>query len=182
MAVSIGVYTKDEFLWQKIYLALRERAIVTRAEKSDAAEKYDLLLYDEGVVLSVNSRRIGRDPDADITLPIALSALTALVDTADVAASNILRLGTRSVYLREKRIALTEVEFSLFKALYDANGEFVSREKLLDEVWGSECDGGILNVYIHYLREKLEDGEKIIISSRKFGYKIDDRYFGRVKS
>jgi DNA-binding response OmpR family regulator len=34
----------------------------------------------------------------------------------------------------------------------------------------------VLNVYVHYLREKLEDGKKIIISSRKLGYKIDERY------
>ena len=34
-----------------------------------------------------------------------------------------------------------------------------------------------MNVYIHYLREKLEaDGEKIILSSRSHGYKIDEKY------
>ena len=42
---------------------------------------------------------------------------------------------------------------------------------------GDDADGGILNVYVHYLREKLEKrGEKIIISSRKSGYKIDEKY------
>ena len=37
-----------------------------------------------------------------------------------------------------------------------------------------------MNVYVHYLREKLEyNGEKVIISSRKNGYKIDERFFPR---
>ena len=45
------------------------------------------------------------------------------------------------------------------------------------DVWGDECEGGVLNVYIHYLREKLEtEGEKIIFSTRKMGYKIDKKY------
>ena len=44
-------------------------------------------------------------------------------------------------------------------------------------VWGDGADGGVLNVYIHYLREKLEaGGEKIILSSRKQGYKIVEKY------
>jgi DNA-binding response OmpR family regulator len=179
MAVSIGVCTRDEFLWQKIYLALRDRAIITRTARGDMGEEYDVLLYDEGKSTLPNARRIGRDPDADIALPLSLADLDSLVDAGTEA--SVLRIGTRAVYLREKKIALTEVEFALFKALYDAHGEFVSREALLNGVWDGECDSGILNVYVHYLREKLEDGEKIILSSRKFGYRIDERYFSDAK-
>ena len=37
----------------------------------------------------------------------------------------------------------------------------------------------MINVYIHYLREKLElCGEKIIIASREAGYRIDKRFLG----
>ena len=44
------------------------------------------------------------------------------------------------------------------------------------------ADEKTVNVYIHYLREKLESGgEKIIISSRNMGYKIDSKYLGEVK-
>ncbi len=179
MAVSIGVYTRDDFLWQKIYLALRERAIVARADGLEAANEYDVFLYDEGQTSHPHARRIGTDDEADINLPLAFTALEGIImDTVASDASAVLRPGTRSVYLRERQIPLTEVEFSLFKVLYDAGGEFVSREALLERVWGGECDGGILNVYVHYLREKLEDGEKIILSSRKSGYKIDARYLG----
>ena len=81
--------------------------------------------------------------------------------------------------LRGEVIKLTEVEHALFLALMKRGGEFASREDILREVWGSEADEGIINVYVHYLREKLEkSGEKIIVSSRKLGYKIDGKYLG----
>ena len=37
-------------------------------------------------------------------------------------------------------------------------------------------------MYVHYLREKLERGEKIIISSRNHGYKIDAKYLSEVEN
>ena len=63
-----------------------------------------------------------------------------------------------------------------------ANGEFVSREEILSQVWNGDADCGIINVYIHYLREKIEHGEKIILSSRKQGYCIDEKYLGGGKN
>ena len=56
----------------------------------------------------------------------------------------------------------------------------LSREEILNAVWNNEADSGVINVYIHYLREKLElDGEKIILSSRKLGYAIDERFINK---
>ena len=79
----------------------------------------------------------------------------------------------------EKKISLTEVEGKLLVELLKAE-EFVSRNSLLKSVWGANNDSGVINVYIHYLREKLEkSGEKIIISSRKYGYKISEKYKGQ---
>lgn len=85
----------------------------------------------------------------------------------------------RVARLDAKTIKLTEVEGRLLRLLVDGGGEFVSREELAKKVWGENADGGVLNVYIHYLREKLEaGGEKIILSSRKGGYRIDERFLG----
>lgn len=82
----------------------------------------------------------------------------------------------RCVILRGNKIKLTDVEYRLLDALMIADG-FVSRRSLMRKVWSDECDSGVLNVYVHYLREKLEvGGEKIIISSRREGYRIDRRY------
>ena len=50
-------------------------------------------------------------------------------------------------------------------------------EELHGKVFGENNTPGLLNVYIHYLREKIEgEDEKIILSSRKQGYKINERY------
>jgi DNA-binding response OmpR family regulator len=89
----------------------------------------------------------------------------------------ILTKDTRTVQLGDRSVKLTEVEFRLLSVLASAGaGEYVSRERLIREVWGEGVDGGVVNVYIHYLREKLEkDGERIIISSRREGYKINER-------
>ena len=46
-----------------------------------------------------------------------------------------------------------------------------------EHVWHGDADGGIVNVYIHYLREKLEDcGERVIIASRGRGYSLSEKY------
>ena len=61
--------------------------------------------------------------------------------------------------LRVVKDAAVQVE-GAFDALsiIEAGGEAVSREEILERVWHGEADGGIVNVYIHYLREKLESG------------------------
>jgi DNA-binding response OmpR family regulator len=75
---------------------------------------------------------------------------------------------------------LTEAEFALLEVLVECGGEFIKREELLSRVWGDNADPGVVTVYIHYLREKLEkNGEKVIISSRKNGYKISERFVGK---
>ena len=55
--------------------------------------------------------------------------------------------------------------------VFDADTVDIGIEDVDDGV-----DGGVVNVYVHYLREKLEkNGERIIISTRNLGYKINER-------
>ena len=178
MKKRITVITKDRFLYQKIYLALKGDYII--ADFGDAE-------YSEGdtVILDID----GFDDDgyyrADITVgydkgslrrPFSEGELRAALEN-NGSESAMLSVGEKSVYLRGEKIKLTEVEFLLLSRLIAGGGEFVSRNTLLTDVWGEGFDGGVLNVYIHYLREKLEvGGEKIIVSSRKNGYKIDEKY------
>ena len=77
----------------------------------------------------------------------------------------------RSVLVGGQEIKLTSAEFRLFCCLYDAKGEYISRSKLHQEIWNGEGDEGIVNVYIHYLRQKLESGgHKLFHSARGRGY------------
>jgi DNA-binding response OmpR family regulator len=52
-------------------------------------------------------------------------------------------------------------------------GQVISREQLLDRVWGFDHDPGsnVVDVYIRYLRKKL--GSDKIVTVRGIGYKID---------
>ena len=171
MKKAVAVITSDEFLYQKIYLILQPYADITRDSAHAGICLWDIDSFPapddrEGVIL------VGRG-SGDLKRPFSHDELIRRI-SGDGAA---LTIGDRCAFLRGRHIRLTEVEFSLLSCLVNADGEFVSRDELIGAVWGPDFDGGVLNVYIHYLREKLEfNGEKIIISSRKNGYKIDEKY------
>ena len=174
----ISVYTEDDFLYQKIKLSMPRDALIIRGAGTDAAS---LTLVDLDTAKAPDGEFIGmsRSGEAEIKIPFSIEDAEALFESRKTKKSAlILDTGSRSAYLFGEKIKLTEIEFSLLSLLTEAKGGFVSREEILKSVWGGECDGGVINVYIHYLREKLEKhGEKIIISSRKSGYKIDEKYF-----
>ena len=173
MKKRIAVITENIILYQKIYLIIKNIAYVT-----NSIEGADIVIFDidSRITLPAADRlitvgRVGADLSRPFSEEALLSAISGFGSRAELS------LGNRCAYLRGREIKLTEVEFDLLSRLVFAGGEFIPREKLLRDVWGDECEGGVLNVYIHYLREKLEtEGEKIIFSSRKMGYKIDKKY------
>ena len=174
---SIAVYTQDKFLFQKIRLDAPDGVSVALGKENDVSDIFIIDIDTEpmrsGRCITV-SRSVGR---ADISIPFPLGTVENIIEK--ISAGPVLSLsdGDRCVYLRGERIKLTEVEFSLLSHLFKAGGEFVTREQLRSTVWDESTECGVVNVYIHYLREKLErHGEKIILSSRRCGYKIDERY------
>lgn len=175
--MRIGVYTEDDYLWQKINLAVSGVHTVIRIGR-ESSERFDVCLYDgdgegrfEGSARLVRMAREGEG----LRIPFSFGELEAAIANTETAEPRLL-LGDRCAYLDGERIALTDVEYKLLLPLVRAEGEFVGREELIREVWGEGADGGVLNVYVHYLREKLERGEKVILSSRKAGYGIDKRF------
>lgn len=175
MKKKIGVVTDDDYLYQKIYLALLDNPSLSAVRNTDGA---DIILCDKDsdTRSELPTYTMSRADGADLKIPFTEEELLSLL--ADSGSSAALTLGNRVVFLHEKEIKLTEVEFSLLSLLYSRR-DYVSREELISSIWGEGADGGVLNVYVHYLREKLEfAGEKIILSSRKQGYRIDEKYFG----
>ena len=178
--IHVAVITKNRFLYQKIKLELGEAAECILCADG-ATENFDVYLIDKdcpnfndksGLTMSYN------DESADIHLPFRIGGLKKLIfgDEKMLLAVDRER---KTVHIGGRVISLTEVEFALFDAIYSRGGEYATREDLLDEVWGGACDNGVINVYVHYLREKLEtDGEKIILCSRKRGYAISEKYTG----
>lgn len=79
----------------------------------------------------------------------------------------------------ERDIALTRTEFSLLEVLLRNAGIVVTRDRLLDRVWGWDGDtmSNSLDVYIGYLRKKLEsEGEpRLLHTVRGVGYVIREQ-------
>ncbi len=76
----------------------------------------------------------------------------------------------------EKEIPLTAKEFKLLEYLLKNKGIVLSRETILDHVWlySPDIDTRVVDVYIGYLRKKIDEGhsKKLIKSVRGFGYTI----------
>ena len=192
MSTKIGVISSDARLVRKIALALEGCAVVESIDAhSEQAAGCALVLSDmrgggectaTGAVPIIERAAYKGTSVRVLPYPFAYSELRSLLDASGGRARLILTEDGRHVSLDNERIRLTESEHKLLSAIVSGGGEFVSREELVKRVFGEGADGGILNVYVHYLREKLESkGEKIIISSRRGGYRIDEKYLGVVR-
>ncbi len=71
-------------------------------------------------------------------------------------------------------VCLTRTEFHLLWYLVQRKNQVVSKEELLEGVWGIEYDGNqnAVEVYINYLRKKLACGKELIRTIRGVGYSI----------
>ena len=176
---KITVVTKDTFLFQKIKLDAPIDAEVTLSENGFSGLCFFDIDTADGEIPR-GAVTMSRNGGADIDIPFSLGTVERFIDGKPSAILEI-DSESRCAVLRGEKIKLTEVEFALFSLIYSKSGGYADREEILDTVWHGEKDAGVINVYVHYLREKLETGnEKIILSSRKCGYKINDSYLGRV--
>lgn len=86
----------------------------------------------------------------------------------------VLDMATRRAIRNERIIDLTMKEFELLKYLMEHPREVLTREQILENVWGYDFVGesNVIEVYIRYLRLKIEDeGEKRLIQTvRGVGY------------
>ncbi|GMO28551.1 MAG: response regulator transcription factor [Spirochaetaceae bacterium] len=82
----------------------------------------------------------------------------------------------RSVTALEKEVTLTYKEFELLRCLMRNEGRVLSREQLLERVWGFEYFGESRTVDMHIktLRQKLGNSGDVIKTVRNVGYKIED--------
>lgn len=84
-------------------------------------------------------------------------------------------VGARKVSVDEHPIELTAVEFDLLKALAENRGRVLSREQLLEKVWGGEYFGEmrVVDVHLGHVRQKL-GREDLIVTVRGVGYRFED--------
>jgi two-component system, OmpR family, alkaline phosphatase synthesis response regulator PhoP len=81
------------------------------------------------------------------------------------------------VRVKSKPIELTSKEFELLRTLVKAKGRVLSRDFLLDTIWGFdhavEIQTRTVDVHITTLRKKLKDEAKRIITVKNYGYRFD---------
>ena len=91
-----------------------------------------------------------------------------------VVADLVLEPGARRVRRGGQELSLTAQEFDLLEFLMRHRGQVMSRQRILDHVWGYEAMpvSNIVDIYIHYLREKVDSDHKakLIKTVRSVGY------------
>lgn len=129
---------------------------------------------------------VGLEMGADdyVTKPFSVRELIARVKALlrrvdEVVEEEILQVGDIIINSREytvtnagKPVELTFKEFMLLKFLVENRGRVMTRDFLLDKIWGYEYYGEsrTVDVHIRHLRSKL--GEDLITTVRGIGYKI----------
>jgi DNA-binding response OmpR family regulator len=84
-------------------------------------------------------------------------------------------VAARLVRVNDESISLTAIEFDLLKSLAENRGRVLSREQLLEKVWGGSYYGEIrvVDVHLGHVRQKLGvDG--LIATVRGIGYRFED--------
>ena len=137
----------------------------------------------------IGDRVAGLDAGADdyIVKPFSLEELLARVranlrrtqeDSPDVLQFSDLKLNrsTREVTRDKRQMELTAKEFDLLEYLMSHPRQVLTRDQILERVWGYDFlgDSNIIEVYVRYLRLKLEaEGEKRLIQTvRGVGYTL----------
>jgi two-component system alkaline phosphatase synthesis response regulator PhoP len=84
-------------------------------------------------------------------------------------------VGARIVAVNKNPIELTAIEFDLLKALVENRGRVLSREQLLERVWGGEYFGEqrVVDVHLGHVRQKLGN-DNLIVTVRGVGYRFED--------
>ena len=114
------------------------------------------------------------------------AALRRLKIDSTTRTGNLLRFqhiridtGSRQVWVDDQPVELTQTEFDLLVALAEHRGMVLSREQLLEKVWGYDYFGDmrVVDVHVGHLRQKL-GSEQVVTTVRGVGYRFEDRVEG----
>jgi len=87
----------------------------------------------------------------------------------------LIDINAHTVSVDDVPIELTSIEFDLLRALAENRGRVLSREQLLEKIWGAEYFGEmrVVDVHLGHVRQKLGN-EALIATVRGVGYRFED--------
>ena len=124
--------------------------------------------------------------DDYVTKPFGVRELTSRVKAilrrcSGVNPSDLIRVGPLTIdsenyeaYRNGEKMVLTLKEYELLKMLASSPGKVLTRNFLLDRIWGYEFSGETrtVDVHIRHIRQKLGDDAAMIETVRGVGYKL----------
>ena len=156
---------------------------ICRRLKREKQSPVIMLSAKDSVMDNVNGLQIGADDY--IAKPFAIEELLARIEVVfrrqDSLNNSIVKFkdivinkSSRSVKRNGNEISLTNKEYELLMILVDNKDKVVTREELLEKIWGYgyEPETNVTDVYVRYLRTKLnnENKEEYIQTVRSVGY------------
>ena len=140
---------------------ISEVPIIVVSAKNNIEEKVDLLKL--GASDYVTKPFDFLELDARIDINIRKEKISEII-------YKTLKLNTEnySVYLEETPVLLTKTEFELVKLLIENKEEIVSRDRIVEKIWGWEASDNLLDSTMKKIRQKL--GKEKIKTVRGIGY------------
>ena len=156
---------------------------ICRRLKKEKNTTVIMLSAKDSVMDKVNGLQIGADDY--IPKPFAIEELLARIEVVFRRENNLnnsivrfkditININSRTVKKNNNEINLTNKEYELLRVLIDNKNKVVTREELLEKIWGYnyEPETNVIDVYVRYLRTKLsnENKEEYIQTVRSVGY------------
>ena len=164
--------------------------VVPNAEIHHALQESVALKHDIAIEISKNSNNkeikiITTNKELKLKLPVAIKTILEKL-FREFAPSKIifanweLDVNERRITLNDKQSrSLTEKETQILLKLIDNKNKLVTREALLEEVWGYNLDftTHTLETYIYRLRQKLDinEQETSLLETLPGGYRLNDK-------
>jgi two-component system, OmpR family, response regulator len=160
------------------YRVVKENLLTAKSSIADKVEGLDLGANDYITKPFVIEELLAR-VRAALRIGATKDTAPQMVDTWLSAGDLRLHEGTREVLRREHSVELTPREFDLLVHLLRHQRQVLSREQLLENVWGIDYvgDTNVVDVYIRYVRNKIDPTRQLpelIHTVRGIGYVLKE--------